>query len=75
MALKCTLRLVLAIVLMKNYGIKVNPFKVQDRNQNRMEFYYNLSGQLSTVMDTMGRLIYFELFLAINKTGIKFSKK
>ncbi len=55
----CTFILVLAAVLMNNYGIKVNSFIIQDRNKNRMEFYYNLSGQLGTVMDTMGRLIYF----------------
>ncbi|MCP4157168.1 MAG: RHS repeat protein, partial [bacterium] len=36
--------------------------KIQDRNQNKMEFYYNLSGQLTTVMDTMGRLYDFEYY-------------
>jgi RHS repeat-associated protein len=34
--------------------------KIQDRNNNKMEFYYNVSGQLSAVMDAMGRLIEFE---------------
>ncbi|MFC2146617.1 DUF6531 domain-containing protein, partial [Acidobacteriota bacterium] len=33
---------------------------ISDRNLNKMEFFYNVSGQLSAVMDTMGRLINFE---------------
>ncbi|MCP4149111.1 MAG: hypothetical protein GY757_15290, partial [bacterium] len=36
--------------------------KIQDRLQNKMVFYYNLSGQLTTVMDTMGRLYDFEYY-------------
>jgi YD repeat-containing protein len=36
--------------------------KIQDRNYNYMEFYYNISGQLSAVMDTMGRIIDFEYY-------------
>jgi YD repeat-containing protein len=56
----CTFILLLAAVLMNNFGIDVTPFKIQDRNNNKMEFYYNVSGQLSAVMDTMGRLINFE---------------
>jgi RHS repeat-associated protein len=36
--------------------------KIQDRNRNYMEFYYNVSGQLSAIMDTMGRIIDFEYY-------------
>ena len=36
--------------------------KIQDRNKNKMEFYYNVSGQLSSVMDSMGRVIDFEYY-------------
>jgi YD repeat-containing protein len=36
--------------------------KIQDRSNNKMEFFYDISGQLSTVMDTMGRLINLEYY-------------
>jgi len=36
--------------------------QIMDRNFNKMHFYYDLSGKLSTVMDTMGRLISFEYY-------------
>jgi YD repeat-containing protein len=36
--------------------------KKQDRNQNKMEFFYDVSGQMSAVMDTMGRMIDFEYY-------------
>ncbi|MCU0289551.1 MAG: hypothetical protein MUF15_24550 [Acidobacteria bacterium] len=36
--------------------------KIQDRNRNRMEFFYDMVGQLTAVMDTMGRLIEFEYY-------------
>jgi hypothetical protein len=32
------------------------------RNQNKLEFLYNMVGQLSAVVDTMGRMIEFEYF-------------
>jgi RHS repeat-associated protein len=34
--------------------------RLQDRNANKMEFYYDFGGNLSAVQDTMGRLIVFE---------------
>jgi RHS repeat-associated protein len=37
-------------------------WKLQDNNHNRMEFFYNIAGQLSEVMDTMGRMISFEYY-------------
>ncbi|MFW9875916.1 MAG: DUF6531 domain-containing protein, partial [Candidatus Thorarchaeota archaeon] len=36
--------------------------RIQNRNFNKMEFLYNYSGQLSTVMDTMGQFIEFEYY-------------
>jgi YD repeat-containing protein len=36
--------------------------QIIDRNFNKMHFYYDLSGRLSTVMDTMGRLVSFEYY-------------
>ncbi len=36
--------------------------KIQDRNRNTMEFFYNIAGQMSDVMDTMGRPIHFEYY-------------
>ncbi|MCX6580470.1 MAG: hypothetical protein NT166_09825 [Candidatus Aminicenantes bacterium] len=36
--------------------------KIQDRNRNKMEFFYDMGGQLTAVMDTMGRLIEFEYY-------------
>jgi RHS repeat-associated protein len=36
--------------------------KIKDRNNNYMEFYYDIAGQLTTVMDTMGRIINFEYY-------------
>jgi hypothetical protein len=53
---------------MNNFVIKVTPFNVQDRNHNKMEFFYNVSGQLSTVMDTMGRIIDFEYYPFVRET-------
>jgi YD repeat-containing protein len=35
---------------------------IQDRNRNKMEFFYDVSGQMSSVMDTMGRIIDFEYY-------------
>ncbi|MBU4405659.1 MAG: Ig-like domain-containing protein [Candidatus Aminicenantes bacterium] len=36
--------------------------RLQDRNANKMEFYYDFAGRLSAVQDTMGRLIMFEYY-------------
>jgi len=36
--------------------------RLMDRNGNSLEFAYDLSGKLSTAMDTMGRLIQFEYY-------------
>lgn len=36
--------------------------RIQDRNQNRIELYYDLSGRLSAIMDTMGRIITFDYY-------------
>ncbi|TFG44122.1 MAG: hypothetical protein E4H48_00965, partial [Syntrophobacterales bacterium] len=36
--------------------------RLQDRNANKMEFYYDFGGRLSAVLDTMGRLILFEYY-------------
>jgi RHS repeat-associated protein len=36
--------------------------RLQDRNANKMEFYYDFGGNLSAVQDTMGRLIVFEYY-------------
>ncbi|MCP4153585.1 MAG: hypothetical protein GY757_38005, partial [bacterium] len=47
---------------------------IQDRLQNKMVFYYNLSGQLTTVMDTMGRLYdfeYYEFELEEDENGVE----
>ncbi|HPB56140.1 MAG TPA: hypothetical protein PLB68_09290, partial [Candidatus Aminicenantes bacterium] len=35
---------------------------LQDRNGNRMEFYYDLAGRLSTILDTLGRLTTLEYY-------------
>ena len=45
--------------------------RLQDRNANKMEFYYDFGGNLSAVQDTMGRLIVFEyhpVLIAANQT-------
>ncbi len=42
--------------------------KIQDRSRNKMEFFYDTGGQLSSVMDTMGRLIRFT-YENFNTTG------
>ena len=36
--------------------------KIIYRNQNKMEFLYNISNQMTGVVDTMGRLIQFEYY-------------
>ena len=36
--------------------------RLMDSNNNKMEFYYDLDGQLSSVVDTMGRIISFEYY-------------
>ncbi|MCP4148614.1 MAG: RHS repeat protein, partial [bacterium] len=49
-------------------------FKLQDRLHNKMVFYYNLTGQLTTVMDTMGRLYDFEYYdfeLEADENGVE----
>ncbi|MGD2093343.1 MAG: DUF6531 domain-containing protein, partial [Candidatus Aminicenantes bacterium] len=55
-----TFRLVYSEGIVEFFDSLGRLIKIQDRNKNKMEFYYNLSGQLSAVMDTMGRLINFE---------------
>ncbi|MCK4763159.1 MAG: RHS repeat protein, partial [Candidatus Aminicenantes bacterium] len=36
--------------------------ELEDRNENRMEFFYNINGQLSTIVDTMERKFRLEYF-------------
>ncbi|MCP5054733.1 MAG: hypothetical protein GY940_46640, partial [bacterium] len=44
--------------------------KIQDRNHNKMEFYYNGGGQLVAVMDTMGRMMDLEYYpFELDETG------
>ncbi|MCP4493455.1 MAG: hypothetical protein GY820_40045, partial [Gammaproteobacteria bacterium] len=36
--------------------------KIQDRNHNKMLFYYDFEGRLSGIMDTMGRMYSFDYY-------------
>ncbi|MCK4764891.1 MAG: RHS repeat protein, partial [Candidatus Aminicenantes bacterium] len=36
--------------------------ELEDRSENKMEFYYNINGQLSTIVDTMERKFRLEYF-------------
>ncbi|MCP4052927.1 MAG: hypothetical protein GY739_07660, partial [Mesoflavibacter sp.] len=36
--------------------------KIQDRNHNKMIFYYDFEGRLSGIMDTMGRMYSFDYY-------------
>ncbi len=44
-------------------------FKIRDRNGNVMEFFYDTGGQLTAVMDTMGRMIRFQYYDFLTETG------
>ncbi|NIN34178.1 MAG: hypothetical protein GTO60_03360, partial [Gammaproteobacteria bacterium] len=57
-----TFRLIYPDLTVEYYDEKGMLIKIKDRNDNRMEFYYDIAGQMTAVMDTMGRMIDFEYY-------------
>jgi RHS repeat-associated protein len=57
-----TFRLIYPDLFVEYYDEKGMLIKIKDRNDNRMEFYYDIAGQMTAVMDTMGRMIDFEYY-------------
>ncbi|HEY4492655.1 MAG TPA: DUF6531 domain-containing protein, partial [Acidobacteriota bacterium] len=44
-------------LLFNNYGQLA---RIQDRNENKLEFFYDPAGKLSVAVDTLGRAIFYE---------------